>query len=325
MQNKNILIIGGAGFLGGNLVRRLLYKNKIAVLVKPNTDLWRIKDIKSHKNLEIIKDNLSNREILQKILEDKDYLFHFAWQTDLKKSMENPLWDLQEDLGGLINILEICKKNENIKNKIKIIFTSTVTVIGESSKLPSNETEAENPLSVYDINKLVAEKYLQVYYKNYNIKSCILRLSNVFGEYQKIDNPNRGVLNFMIGKALRNEPLTVYGDGNWIRDYCYVQNYIDAFILAAESEKTNGEVYVLGFGVGKSFNEAVEKIKEVTKDLTGKNINVEHVSFPKNEHKINKRNFIADFSKFKRDTGWVPKISFDEGIKKTIGFYVNPS
>ena len=148
-------------------------------------------------------------------------------------------------------------------------------------------------------------------------------MSNVFGEYQRIDNPARGVLNFMIGRALRGEPLTVHGTGDFVRDYTYVQNYIDAFILAAISEKTNGEVFNLGSGEGRTFNEVVEKIKKIVEATTSKNVTIIHIPFPGGENEINKRNEIVDFSKFKQATGWFPKISFDNGLEKTIGFYVD--
>ncbi|MEK6871372.1 MAG: GDP-mannose 4,6-dehydratase [Nanoarchaeota archaeon] len=319
MHNKNILITGGAGFIASNLTRKIIHDNKITLFVKPQTDLQRILDIKNHVNIKIIYGNLTDKELLTKIIQDKDYLFHFAWQTDLKKSMLNPVQDLQQDIISLIQVLEICK---NINPAIKIIFTSAVTVIGEASKIPSNEEEKENPLSVYDLHKLIAEKYLQLYYKNYKIKSCSLRLSNVFGEYQKIDNPNRGVLNFMIGRALRNEPLTVYGDGEFIRDYCYVQNYVDAFIAAATHENTDGEVFVLGSGQGKTMNQVVEKIKEIVEELTTKKVTIQHIPFPEGDHRINKRNFIVDHSKFSKATGWQPQISFENGLRKTIEFYL---
>lgn len=318
MHNKNILITGGAGFLASNLARRLLDNNKITLFVKPNTDKYKIQSITTHKNITIVEGDLSDKEFLQKLIKDKDYLFHFAWQTDLKKSMAQPSKDLQEDIGGLINLLESCRQ---INPSIKIIFTSAVTVIGEAIKISSNENEKELPLSIYEANKLAAEKYLYLYYKNYNLKTCSLRLSNVFGEYQKIDNPNRGVLNFMIGRALRGEPLTVYGDGEFIRDYCYVQNYCDAFIATAESSNTNGEVFVLGSGEGKTMNEVVEKIKEIVEQLTNKKVEIQHIPFPEGSHQINKRNFIADHGKFTKATGWIPKISFEEGLKRTIQFY----
>jgi len=319
MENKKILITGGAGFLGANLARRLLINNKVSLFVKPETDLWRIKDIKENKNVEIIKGNLLNKEELRKALEEKDYIYHFAWQTDLKKSMENPIEDLKNDIGGLLNILENCRMyNKNVK----IIFASTVTVIGIPKENPVKEEEKENPLSIYDANKLLAEKYLKIYKENYGIKICILRLSNIFGEYQRIDNSNRGVLNFMIGRALREEDLIIYGDGNFIRDYCYIPNYIDAFIIAAEKENTNGEIYIIGSGEGKTFKEVVEKIRYIFEKSKNKKIVVKFIKFPEGDNKINKRDFIADFSKFNKDVGWKPKISFDEGLEKTIEFYI---
>jgi len=313
LNNKKILITGGAGFLGSNLTRRLIEDNEITLFIKPKTDLSRIKDILD--KFEIIEGDLLDKELVKEVLKDKNYLFHFAWQTDLKKSMEKPLEDVRNDIIGLLTILECCKEaNKNIK----IIFASTVTVIGIPEKIPSNELALELPLSVYDANKLLAEKYLKVYYENFNIKFCVLRLANVFGEYQKIDNPNRGVLNFMIGKALRGEPLTVYGKGDFIRDYSYVGNFIDAFIIAAESENTNGKVYVLGSGEGKTFLEVVEKIKKIIEEK-GKKVEIQFNDVE--THKINKRDFVADSTRFRNDTRWIPRISFEEGLRKTIEFY----
>src|SRR3989338_8990592 len=319
MNHKKILITGGVGFLGSNLTRRLLDENEISLFVKQNTDLLRIEDIKNHPHIKIIEGDLLDAKLIEDAVIDKDFIFHFAWQTDLKKSMGQPLEDIKQDIGGLITLLESCKK---VNSHVKIIFSSTVTVIGEASKIPSNEDEKEFPLSVYDANKLMAEKLLHLYYKNVNIKFSALRLANIFGEYQKIDNPNRGVLNFMIGRALRGEPLTVYGQGDFIRDYNYVGNFIDAFILAAESPITDGNVYVLGSGEGKTFLEVVEAIKKVVGEKTDKKVNIQFVETPSGSHVINKRNFIADSLRFRVDTCWIPKISFDEGLEKTVDFYL---
>ncbi|MEK6898339.1 MAG: GDP-mannose 4,6-dehydratase [Nanoarchaeota archaeon] len=319
MAGKNILITGGAGFLGANLAKRLVELGaNITIFTRIGKNRENFKGIGSR--IKFIEGGLTNESDVSETIKGKDYIFHFAWQTDLKKSMQNPREDLMTDVLGILNLLETCKKeNPNVK----IIFASTTTVIGTPSKLPVNENHPENPLSIYDTNKLIAEKYFKIYYKNFKLKFCVLRLSNVFGELQRIDNPNRGVLNFMIGRALRGEPLTVHGTGDFIRDYCYVQNYVDAFILAAISDKTNGEVCILGSGEGRTMNEVVEKIKKIVEAMTGRGVVIEHIPFPESESEINKRNFIADFSKFKEITGWYPKISFDEGLEKTIGFYVS--
>lgn len=319
ISGKNFLITGGLGFLGANLARRLASLNaKVTIFSRVGKNRENLRDIE--EKLEFIEGNLANDSDVFDAVKNKDYIFHFAWQNELKKSMQNPKEDLMTDVLGILNLLEICKKeNPNVK----IIFTSTPTVVGYAENQIKNEGARENPISIYEANKLIAEKYLHVYYKNYNMKFCVLRLSNVFGEFQRIDNPSRGVLNFMIGRALRGEPLKVYGTGEFIRDYTYVQNYVDAFILASVSEKTNGEVFHLGSGEGRTFNEVVEKIKKIVETTVGKNVTITHVPFPEGENEINKRNEIIDFSKFRDATGWFPKISFDEGLERTIEFYVN--
>jgi len=319
ISGKRVLITGGCGFLGSNLARKLIeFGANVTIFKRMGSDEKNIFDIKN--KLEIIEGNFTNDTDIIEAIKDKDYIFHFAWQTDLKKSMINPRPDLFVDCSGIINLLEACK---NHNKNVKIIFPSTPTVIGMPEKIPSNESASLNPLSVYDIHKLFAEFYFKMYYKQYRIKSTVLRLSNVFGEYQRTDNPSRGVLNFMIGRALRGEILTVYGEGDFIRDYCYIQNYVDAFIFAAISENTNGQVYLLGTGQGRTFNEIVEKIKLIVEGLINKPVVIKHIPHPEGEHEINKRDFIADYSKFREATGWYPQISFDEGLKKTINFYIN--
>ena len=316
MKEKNVLIVGGGGFIGSNLARKLLELGaNVFIITRKEKSRENFFGIES--KITFLEGDLTDEEFVSESLNGKDFLFHLAWQTDLKKSMANPQEDVKNDIGGLLNILESCR-NKNAK----IIFASAVTVAGKTENLSPTEEFPENPVSIYEVNKLIAEKYLKMYYSVYGINSCVLRLSNVFGEFQRIDNPSRGVLNFMIGRALRGEKLTVYGKGDFIRDYCYVQNYIDAFLLAAMSEKTNGQVFILGSGEGRTMNEVVEKIKEIVESLTNENVEISHVEFPKGESEINKRNFIANYSKFKAATGWFPKISFDDGLRKTIEFYL---
>ncbi|MFA5020178.1 MAG: GDP-mannose 4,6-dehydratase [Candidatus Pacearchaeota archaeon] len=317
IKGKSVLITGGAGFIGSNLAKKLEELGaKVSIFVLPEENLTKIKDIED--KIKIVRGSLLNELDVVNAVKDKDYLFHFAWQTDLKKSMSNPKQDISNDIIGLINILESCK---DYNKDIKIVFASTVTISGENSKVNSDENVKDEPISVYEVNKLFGEKYLHMYYKNYGINYSVLRLSNVFGEGQSIDNPSRGVLNFMIGRALRGEDLTVYGDGKFIRDYCYIGNYLSAFILAAISDKTNGQIHVLGSGIGRDFNDVVGKIKSITENLTNREVNIKHIPIPEGEHKINERNFSADFSKFSKATGWRPEIDFETGLKKTIEYY----
>ena len=320
IRGKKILITGGAGFLGSSLAKQLVKLGaEVNVLIKSGTDISRLKEI--NEKIKIIGGDLTKKESLIETIKEKDFLFHFAWQTDLKKSNSEPQKDISQDLIGLINILEVCKEHNP---KIKIIFSSTVTIIGDINEIPVDESHLEKPISIYDVNKFAGEKYLYNYYKNYGIKFCVLRLSNVFGEKQKIDSPSRGILNFMIGKAIRGEPLTVYGKGGFIRDYTYAEDYVDAFILSAISKNTDGETFVLGSEQGRTFNSVVETIKKIGEEITKKEITITHIeplNQQKGEEKINNRNFIANSGKFKSATGWFTKTNFEEGIRKTFEYH----
>src|SRR3989344_3318116 len=243
-DGRKVLITGGCGFLGNNLVRRLILQGaSVTIFVRNGKECKNLKDIQ--KKVKILEGDLLKEEEVIKAITGQEYLFHLAWQTDLKQSMQHPQQDLQQDGIGLINLLEASRKHNP---SLKIIFTSTVTVIGITQEIPSNEEEKLNPLSAYDVHKLLGEFYLSMYFQAYGLKTVSLRLANIFGEYQSIDNPNRGVLNFMIGRALKGEKMTVYGKGEFIRDYSYVQNIVDAFLLAAASDKVHGQTFVLGSG-----------------------------------------------------------------------------
>lgn len=317
LKGKKILITGGLGFIGSNLARRLTQDGaNVTLLDLPGKKLDKILDIKD--KVTIVTNDLSNQDQLTTFVTHKDVIYHLAWQTDLKQSMEHPQRDLTRDGIGTLNLLEACRHHNP---HAKIIFPSTTTVVGFPEHLPANEEEPERPYAIYEAHKLLVEKYLHVYHHAYQMNTTVLRLSNVFGEGQSIDNPNRGVLNYMVGRALRGEPLTIYGDGEFTRDYGYVQNYVDAFILAATTPKTNGETYVLGSGRGVTFNEAMQLIVTFMKEIAKKNVTITHIPFPEGENKINKRNFIADYSKFTRATGWKPRVPFEEALKTTIQYY----
>lgn len=319
VTGKKIGITGGAGFIGSNLARRLVEGGAIVTIFeRPEKDFHLIQDIID--KIIIKKGDITKSNDIEDFVYEQEYLFHLAWQTDLKKSMVNPKEDISTDIIGLIVLLESCKK---VNPAIKIIFSSTVTVIGLNNKINPDESVREAPLSIYEANKLCGEKYLKIYSQNYHLNTVILRLANVFGEGQRIDNPSRGIINFMIGKALRGEELTIYGKGEFIRDYNYVQNYIDTFLMALTLKEWDGEVYILGSGRGLSFNDAMSKLKSIVEDSYGKEVKVTHIPFPDEENPINKRNFISNFNKFKKATGWFPVISFEDGLKKTIIYYIN--
>lgn len=314
---KNVLISGGNGFLGSNLAWRLIDSGvNVSVITLPGEDQRNLHGLEG--KIEVIEKKLGPEIDLREILKRKDTFFHFAWQTNLSDSLKHPNDDLQQDVGGVINILESCRR---YNPGMKLVFPSTATIVGVPKSLPVDENHAEAPCSPYDINKLAAEKYFRFYAQQYGVRSTCLRLANVFGERQRIDNPHRGILNFFIGRVMRGEDILIYGDGNLIRDYSYIQNFVDAFINSAEFQATDGQVYSLGSGTGLSFNVVAEEIQRLALEIYGKQTAIKHVPSPESAHPINTRNFIGDPTKFKKDTGWSPKVDFKEGLKRTMEFY----
>ncbi len=177
-----------------------------------------------------------------------------------------------------------------------------------------------DPLDVYSANKLLAENYCKIYNHHYNIEYSILRFTNIFGPRQQISSPSLGILNFFIGQAMKDETITIYGDGNQLRDYNYVENAIDALLLCATKEEAKNEIFYLGSNIGTKFKDMVSTIVEAVSKG-----NIKFVPYPTVAKKIEIGDFIVDYSKLRNSLGWEPKVSFRQGIEKTVDFYKNQS
>ena len=199
-------------------------------------------------------------------------------------------------------------------------MTGTVTQIGPVTRLPVDEDATGRPVAIYEAHKATCENYLAIYHRVFGLRTTMLRLSNVFGERQQIDDPKRGIVNLMIGRALRGEPITVYGDGSFLRDYNYVPNVVDALLMAAASPLTKGEFYVVGSGVGTTFLDMMKRIVETVATLGHGRTAIEFVPFPAQHALIDQGNFVVDATRLREATGWTPVISLEEGLDRTARF-----
>lgn len=314
-KGENVLITGGLGFIGSNLTHMLVNQGASVTLFSlSNKNLRNIKEIEN--KVKVIYGDIRDKEKVKQLVKGKEHIFHFAAQINHFVSMQEPNLDTDINCNGALNILESCRR---FNDKTNIIFSSTQP--GKVNKIPANEQDNYEPLTVYEVNKLACEKYLQLYYKIYGLKTTTIRFSNVFGERQQVTDASRGVLNHMIRRSMLSEPITIFGEGDLIRDYCYIQNYLEACMIVAKSNKTKGNFYVTGSGKGLTFKEMVKKVNAKVKELTGKSTEIVQIPFPEDQKKLDRGNFIADFSRLNSDTGWSPTISFDEGLKRTILFY----
>lgn len=321
IYGSRVLITGGLGFIGSNLTIRCVELGcQVTLLTRSLEKSYNIAPVSEKVRLELSDLSTGEQAVstLRSLLPGQDFIFHMAAQTSHIQSMKTPLQDLEINCATTLALLEGCR---DLAPESAIVMPCTVTQVGRVDALPVDENIPDWPLSLYDTHKLTCEKYLYVYHENYGLKTTTLRLANVFGERQQVNNPHRGILNYMLKRALTGEPLTIYEPGDFIRDYSYVQNVVDALLLAATAGQTAGQAYIFGSGVGLKFHEMVEQVVNEVRSLVGLEAEIRWVPFPPSEKKIDSGNFIADNSKFCKHTGWVPQISFTEGLHNTIRFY----
>ena len=321
IEGRRVLITGGLGFIGSNLALRCVSMGcHVTVLTRSMNKEENILSAKDRMSVEKVDLSTADSSVaaLRALLPGHDYVFHLAAQTSHVHSMESPLQDLQANCGVTLALLEACRL---LCPNAAIVVPGTVTQVGRVATVPVAEEQADWPLTLYDAHKLTCEKYLYIYHQNYGLKTTMLRLANVFGERQQVNNPRRGILNFMLWRAMTGNPLTIYEPGDFVRDYSYVQNVVDALLLVASSPRAVGRAYVFGSGIGLQFQEMVVQIADAVHDVVGVKAEIMQVPFPGAEKKMDVGDFIADNSKLRMETGWFPRVSFTEGLQKTIQFY----
>jgi len=299
-----ILVTGGAGFIGSNLVDGLIEKGH-EVLVVDNLSTGKKENI--NKAAKFIKLDIRSDKLKKVFDKEKpEIVYHLAAQLDITKSIEHPVWDAEQNILGSINLLENCK-NFGVK---KIIFSSTAGVYGDTSNIPTSEDAPLNPPSPYGIGKLAVEKYLEYYFQTHKLPYIVLRYANVYGPRQ-ISKGEGGVVAIFIDKFLKNDSPTINGDGIQTRDYVYVSDVVDANLDALISDRAG--IFNIGTTVETDVNTLADIIKgnfENTKEIShGPALSVDQ-----------KRSAL-DNTRAKNELRWQPNIKLEEGIKKTIEWF----
>jgi len=315
-EKANVLITGGLGFIGSNLAIRLAEIGARVTLVdnmlpRQGGNLFNIEPVKNrvHINFSDIRNELSMNYLVQ----GQDYIFHLAGQVNHVDSMRNPLKDLDINCRGTLVLLEACQHNNP---DAKIIFAGTRGEYGKSVHVPVNEEHPTNPVGVYAVTNLTAEKMVLVYHKIKGLRGVCLRITNTYGPRHQMMHDEYGVLNWFIRKALDNEAIPVFGDGTILRDFLFIDDLLEALLQTGATSDAYGDIYNVGSGKGISFGELAATIETVAGQGT-----VRHTPFTQERKEVEPGDYIADISKISRVTGWAPKISLEEGISQTIHFY----
>ena len=314
--NKRILITGGLGFIGSNLARSLAVQGANVTLADSlipqyGGNTFNIDDIQDKVVVNVcdVRDTFEMAHLIQ----GKDYLFNLAGQTSHLDSMTDPHTDLDINAAAQLSILEVCR-NEN--PDIKIVFASTRQLYGRPDYLPVDEKHPIRPVDVNGINKLAGEWYHLLYNNVYGIRACALRLTNTYGPGMRVKDARQTFLGIWIRLLLEGKPIKIFGDGLQLRDFTYVDDCIEALLLAGASDKANGKVYNLG-------GSEVIGLKNLSKIMVnlGHGGSFELAPFPSERKAIDIGDYYSDFSLITKELGWVPKTDLKDGLKRTLNYY----
>lgn len=314
--NARVLITGGLGFIGSNLGKKLLALGAKVTLVDSlipqyGGNLFNIDSIRNRVTVNIC--DVRDPFALAHLIKDQNYLFNLAGQTSHMDSMTDPQTDLDINASAQLSILEACRK---INRCIKIVFASTRQLYGKPDYLPVDEKHPIRPVDVNGINKLAGEWYHLLYNNVYGIRTCALRLTNTYGPGMRVKDARQTFLGIWIRLLIEGKPIKVFGDGLQLRDFNFVDDCVDAMLLAGASETANGKVYNLG-------SSEVVNLKSLAEMLTslGTSGSYELIPFPTERKAIDIGDYYSDFSLISQELGWQPKIGLHEGLHRTLDYY----
>jgi UDP-glucose 4-epimerase len=247
------------------------------------------------------------------LVQGQHFIFNLAGTLSHTDSMKDPFTDLEINCVAQLSILEACRKHNP---EVKILFAGTRGQYGKADYLPVDEKHLMHPTDVNGINNIAGELYHILYNNVYGIRSCSLRLTNTFGPRHQMKHHRQGIINWFIRQIIDGTKVRIFGDGTQIRDTNYVDDVVEASLLAMASDKTNGEVYNIG-GFPINLKDIVEQMIAVF----GKG-DYELVPFPKESKQIEIGDYVADYSKFKTATDWTPVVDIETGLKSTFEYYL---
>ena len=312
---EKVLITGGAGHIGSSLAQALMPLGANvtvldAMLPLYGGNMFNLESILD--KIKFVEGDIRDRELVNELVRGKDFIFDFAAQVSYIDSRELPFLDIDINGTGHMNVLEamrLCAPSATY------IFSSSRMVYGKLLTNPVNEEHPTNPLSLYGIHKLLVERYCDYYHKTFGLKTIAVRLPNPYGVRQQMKHNKYSLVGWFLRQALDGGTLTIFGDGKQTRDYLYIDDIVEGFLLLAEKGRA-GEIYNMGSKEKVTF---VEMVDAVLKEAgTGRK---EHIPWPENYEKNEKGGYGDDTSKIERDTSWKAKVTLKEGIKMMSEYY----
>jgi UDP-glucose 4-epimerase len=315
-DGSRCLITGGLGFLGSNLAIELVRQGAQVTLLDAmipeyGGNLLNIAPIAAEATVNFCDVRESNA--IQYLVQGQDYVFHLAGQVSHVKSLKDPFPDIDINIGGTTVLLEALRSHNP---DARVVFSSTRGAYGRTPKLPVDEDHPSNPLALHEISKLAAELIFKAYAQQHGIRSTILRLTNTYGPRSQMRHGAYGVLNYFVRLAMDGETIQLFGDGSVLRDYLYVDDAVEAMLLAASHVADETQVFNVGRSTPTSLLELVTAVIRAagTGSWTFAPVSEERKAQEPGD-------FYSDISRIGGALGWVPKIDLEEGLARTVAYY----
>ncbi|MBE3114413.1 MAG: SDR family oxidoreductase [Actinobacteria bacterium] len=308
MKNKTVVITGGAGFIGSNLVRKLSPNNHVIVIDDLSTgNIKNIQDLTDSNKIEFLRGSVTDLDILQKTFKNVNHVFHEAAIPSVPRSIKDPLQTNMVNINGTLNVLLSARENQ----VQKVIYASSSSVYGDTPTLPKKEKMKPRPLSPYAVSKLTAEYYCQVFTKIFDLPTVSLRYFNVYGPRQNPESEYAAVIPKFITSIINNKSPVIYGDGKQTRDFTYIDDVVKANILAAESKETG--VFNIAGGNRISINSLTHKIMGICE----KELDLLYEDARDGDIKHS----LADISKAKEKLGYKPRFKLEDGLQEAVKWF----
>lgn len=303
MKNKNILVTGGAGFIGSNLVSHLIADNN-SVTVLDNFMSGYRSNLDSFPGINIIEGDIRDKNAVEKAMHGVEVVFHLAASVGNKRSIDQPILDAEINVIGTLQVLEAARK----KGVRKIVTSSSAGIFGELKTIPIKEDHPIEPDSPYGCTKLCEEKLCLSYAKLYDIEAVCLRYFNVYGPNQRFDAYGN-VIPIFVFRMIRNEPIIIYGDGEQTRDFVHVDDVVQANIKAADSIGVNG-----AFNIASGKRVTINRLVDIITRGNSTKIKIEHSP----ERPGDVRHSLADLSLALEKINYTPTVDFERGIEQYV-------
>jgi UDP-glucose 4-epimerase len=301
-RGRRVLVTGGAGFVGGAVVRRLVEQGA-RVTVLDDLFTGRVETLPT--SVQFVEGSVTDMPLVRKLVGEASVVFHMA-ARNIIASTKNPRDDFETNIGGTLNVLMAARE----QTPDRVVYTSSTSVYGNPRSIPINEDDPLVLLSPYAVSKLGGENYCHAFYESYGLPVAVVRYSNVYGPGQRPDNPYCGVVSKFYAAVMAGEPISIHGDGEQTRDFTYVSDAVEATLLAAIHPRAEGEVFNVGTGIETSVNALASAIGR----SLDRPVEIRHVD---RRDIDNIRRRVVNIEKIRRMLRWAPQVTLDRGLAGT--------